>query len=83
MCQFLTGENDVDRTKIRKLSAHLNAERHACDALFSALSEAKVNPTSQKISKATDLYSRIILARSTNDFSEIEDIAHQITGETV
>ena len=81
MCQFLTGENDVDRIKIRELSVHLNAERHVCDALLSALTESRTNPSSKKINDAVDLYSRLLLARANKDFALLEDIAHRITGE--
>lgn len=82
MCEFLKGPEHKDVKKIAELTERVNAERHACDALFFAFSEAKRNPSSAKINEASDLYSRLLLARSTNDFDGIEEIAHRITGET-
>lgn len=82
MCEFLKGPEHKDVKKIAELTLRLNAEKHVCDAVFAALSEAKRNPSSSKLNEATDLYSRLLLARSTNNFDGLEEIAHRITGET-
>ena len=82
MCEFLKGPEHKDMKKIAALTVHLSAERHVCDAMFAAFAEAKRNPSSTRVSEASDLYSRLLLARSTNDFDGIEEIAHRITGET-
>ena len=82
MCEFLKGPEHKDMKKIAELTARVTAEKHVCDAVFAALSEAKRNPSSNKMSEASDLYSRLLLARSTNDFTGLEEIAHRITGET-
>lgn len=81
MCEFLKGPEHKDMKKIAELSARVTAEKHVCDAIFSALSDAKRNPSSPKMNEVTDLYSRLLLARSTNNFSGLEEIAHQIMGE--
>jgi hypothetical protein len=81
MCEFLKGPEHKDMKKIAELTIRANAEKHVCDALFATLSEAKRNPSSPKMNEASDLYSRLLLARSTNDFSGLEEIAHHIMGE--
>ena len=78
MCEFLKGPNHNDVKKIAALNARITAEKHVCDALFMTLLEAKANPSSRKINEASDLYSRLLLARSTNDFSGLEEISHNI-----
>jgi hypothetical protein len=81
MCEFLKGPNHTDVKKIAELNARVIAEKHVCDALFVTLLEAKATPSSHKINKASDLYSRLLLARSTNDFSGLEEFSHQIIDE--
>lgn len=75
MCEFLKGPNHKDVKKIAELEYYLSSERHACDALFASLAN-------NKVSEAMDLYSRVILARSTGDYENIIDSCHKITGET-
>ncbi len=80
MCEFLKGPNNNDVKKIKELSERITAEQHVCDALFTVLSDMRANPSSSKMREVTNLYSKMILARSTKDFTGIEDMAHEIIG---
>jgi hypothetical protein len=74
MCDFLTGPNHRDKRRITQLEEQLKAERHACDALFASL-------RNKHSSEAMNLYSRVLLARSTNNYEQIIDLSHEIIGE--
>lgn len=74
MCEFLTGPNHKDRKKISQLETSLEAERQACDAIFSLLSQDEKQ-------QAMSMYSRILLARTKNDYEGISEFAHAILGE--
>ena len=75
MCDFLTGPEHKDRKKITELETALNAERHACDAIFSVLSSGDKQ-------QAMSLYSQVLLARTKSNYEGIIDLAHVILGET-
>lgn len=75
MCDFLTGPEHRDRKKIAELERAVTAERHACDAIFAAMS----NGNNQQ---AMSMYSQVLLARTTNNYEGIVDLAHVILGET-
>jgi hypothetical protein len=74
MCDFLTGPNHRDRKRITELEEQLKAERHACDALFASL-------RSNNSSESMSLYSKVLLARSTNNYEGIIELSHEIIGE--
>lgn len=67
MCDFLTGPNNVDRKKIAELSTIVELERQALDVIFHAFSEGNTN-------EAMDLYSKILLARTENNYQHITKI---------
>lgn len=69
MCDFLTGPDHKDRKMIAKLQRELDAERHACDALFSAMSQGDKQG-------AMSLYADILHARTTGEYAGIIDKAH-------
>ena len=75
MCDFLTGPEHKDRKKITEPETALNAERHACDAIFSVLSSGDKQ-------QAMSLYSQVLLARTKSNYEGIIDLAHVILGET-
>ena len=86
MCEFLTGPDNNDRKQIAELQERVSVERHAADALFSAMSDqtdASLSDDEKHDSyrAARDLYSRLIQARSDRNFTGIIDAAHKIMGE--
>ena len=79
MCEFLKGQNHTDVKRIKELTIQVEALNFLCDVSFSALVEAHANPRNHNIALAKDLYSRLLLARETHDFSEILNIKHERT----
>lgn len=69
MCDFLTGPNHRDKKMITKLQGDLDAERHACDALFSAMSQGDKHG-------AMSLYADVLHARTTGNYAGIVEKAH-------
>lgn len=81
MCEFLKSDTHNDVRKINELTQRVNAEKHVCDALFSVLTSLTATPSTTRMREASDLYSKMLLARSTHDYSGIEDFAHKLIGE--
>lgn len=79
MCEFLKSHDNGDMKRIAELSDALNAEKLACDALFHVLTNSY--ESHETAHNASDLYSRILLARETHDYAEIERIAQQVLGQ--
>lgn len=77
MCEFLKGPNNADVKRIKELTLQVEALNFLCDVSFSALIEAHGNPQNHNIALAKDLYSRLLLARETHEFSEILNIKHE------
>lgn len=86
MCEFLVGSDNNTRRKISELTEHVSVERHAADALFSAMTDQHDESLSEdekyaSYRMAKDMYSRLLQARSDRNFSGIVTLAHQILGE--